>query len=86
MCITVVREPPYRVNEPGYGSFLLPIEIYFRHREEPKKIIINYDMFLRLEDAPPVDHIRREKLTFQNPGESFRKKLLKAGGVSVFIF
>ena len=85
MCITVLKEPPYRVTEAGYGSFLLPIEIYFRNREEPKKIKFEYDLFLRLDDAPPVHHIRCEKLTFQNPTEDFRKKLIKAGGVSVFI-
>lgn len=29
-----------------------------------------------------MNHLRCEKLTFNNPTEDFRRKLLKAGGVS----
>ena len=50
-------------------------------QEEPKKVRFDYDLFLHLEGHPPVNHLRCEKLTFNNPTEEFRKKLLKAGGV-----
>lgn len=50
-------------------------------QEEPKKVLFNYDLFLNLEGNPPVNHLRCEKLTFNNPTEEFRRKLLKAGGV-----
>ena len=60
----------------------MPIDIYFKNKEEPKKIRFQYDLFLKLDDTP-VNHIRCEKLTFQNPTEEFKKKLLKAGGVSL---
>lgn len=51
-------------------------------QEEPKKVCFNYDLFLNLEGNPPVNHLRCEKLTFNNPTRDFRRKLLKAGGVS----
>lgn len=43
----------------------------------------NYDLFLNLEGNPPVNHLRCEKLTFNNPTKEFRRKLVRAGGVSV---
>ncbi|XP_048736078.2 protein AF-9-like isoform X2 [Ostrea edulis] len=79
----VLTEPPYAVQEQGYAGFELPIDIYFKNKEDPKKIRFKYDLFLKLEDCPPVNHIRCEKLTFQNPTDEFKKKLLKAGGVLV---
>ncbi|XP_068784326.1 protein AF-9 isoform X3 [Struthio camelus] len=51
--------------------------------EEPKKVRFDYDLFLHLEGHPPVNHLRCEKLTFNNPTEEFRRKLLKAGGIMV---
>ena len=81
--IVVLKDPPYEVGESGYAGFELPIEVYFKNKEEPKKITFDYDLFLNMEDS--VSNTRREKLTFQNPSAEFKKKLLKAGGVSLFI-
>ena len=78
----MLKEPPYQVSESGYAGFNLPIDIYFKNKEEPRKIHFKYDLFLHNEGCPPVNHIRCEKLTFQNPTEDFRRKLIKAGGVS----
>lgn len=77
----VFKEPPYQLKESGYASFEIPIEVYFRNREEPKKISFEYDLFLDL--GRPVTKLKREKLTFQNPSADFKKKLLKGGGVNV---
>ncbi|KAK1174955.1 protein AF-9-like isoform X1, partial [Acipenser oxyrinchus oxyrinchus] len=74
------EDPPYKVEESGYAGFILPIEVYFKNKEEPKKVRFDYDLFLHVEGHPPVNHLRCEKLTFNNPTEEFRKKLLKAGG------
>lgn len=74
------REPPYEVSESGYAGFELPIEIHFKNREEPRMIAYEYDLFLSLSES--VNNIRREKLTFQNPNNEFKLKLLEAGGVS----
>ncbi|XP_077463742.1 protein ENL isoform X4 [Stigmatopora argus] len=79
----VCKEPPYKVEESGYAGFLMLIEVYFKNKEEPKKVCFNYDLFLNLEGNPPVNHLRCEKLTFNNPTKDFRKKLIKAGGVLV---
>ncbi|KAM9849341.1 protein ENL [Aulostomus maculatus] len=79
----VCKEPPYKVEESGYAGFLMPIEVYFKNKEEPKKVCFNYDLFLNLEGNPPVNHLRCEKLTFNNPTKDFRRKLIKAGGVLV---
>ncbi|KAM9425272.1 protein AF-9 [Pholidichthys leucotaenia] len=76
----VCKDPPYKVEESGYAGFILPIEVYFKNKEEPKKVRFDYDLFLHLEGHPPVNHLRCEKLTFNNPKEEFRRKLLKAGG------
>ncbi|XP_034412477.1 protein AF-9 isoform X2 [Cyclopterus lumpus] len=76
----VCKDPPYKLEESGYAGFILPIEVYFKNKEEPKKVRFDYDLFLHLEGHPPVNHLRCEKLTFNNPTEEFRKKLLKAGG------
>lgn len=77
----VCKEPPYKVEESGNAGFLMPIEVYFKNKEEPKKMCFNYDLFLNLEGNPPVNHLRCEKLTFNNPTKEFRRKLIKAGGV-----
>uniref|UniRef100_A0A6I8NKX7 MLLT3 super elongation complex subunit n=1 Tax=Ornithorhynchus anatinus TaxID=9258 RepID=A0A6I8NKX7_ORNAN len=77
---SVCKDPPYKVEESGYAGFILPIEVYFKNKEEPKKVRFDYDLFLHLEGHPPVNHLRCEKLTFNNPTEEFRRKLLKAGG------
>lgn len=68
------------MKEYGYAGFELPIDIYFKNKEEPKKIRYMYDLFLATNDT--VHNTRREKLTFQNPSPDFKKKLLRAGGVS----
>ncbi|NXF39367.1 AF9 protein, partial [Nyctibius bracteatus] len=65
---------------PGGRYFYLVI---FNPQEEPKKVRFDYDLFLHLEGHPPVNHLRCEKLTFNNPTEEFRRKLLKAGGIMV---
>jgi len=41
-----VKKPPYNIEERGYGSFNLPVYIYFR-TEDPKRHRIDYDLFLQ---------------------------------------
>ncbi len=69
------------MSESGYGSFNLPVEVYFRNKDEPKKVRFEYDLLLPNLNDPPINQIRSECLTFQNPSEEFKQKLLKAGGV-----
>ena len=81
--LVVIKLPPYKVEESGYGSFLLLIEIYFKNKEEPKKVKFEYDLYLQLVGNPPVTNVRVEVLTFTDPVEDFKKKLLKGGGMVV---
>uniref|UniRef100_A0A2R9CB45 MLLT1 super elongation complex subunit n=1 Tax=Pan paniscus TaxID=9597 RepID=A0A2R9CB45_PANPA len=74
----VCKEPPYKVEESGYAGFIMPIEVHFKNKEEPRKVCFTYDLFLNLEGNPPVNHLRCEKLTFNNPTTEFRYKLLRA--------
>lgn len=77
----VISEPPFRVTESGYAGFILPIEIHFKNKQQPRRINFEYDLFLNLKPASPVNNVRYEKLKFQNPTPEFKMKLLKAGGV-----
>jgi YEATS domain-containing protein 1/3 len=83
VCVSVYKEPPYRIEEHGYGSFNLPIDVYFKNKEEPKKVRIDYDLFLPAMGLPAIDNIRSEALKFINPPEEFKRKVLKSGGVIV---
>ncbi|KAG8232347.1 hypothetical protein J437_LFUL008815 [Ladona fulva] len=78
----VVKEPPYSIKESGYAGFNLPIEVYFKNKDEPKKVQYNYDLQLQ-PSGPPISKIKREKYTFSNPSEDFRRKLIRGGGVGV---
>lgn len=79
----VVKEPPYQVSESGYGSFTLPVEVIFRNKEEPRKVMFEYDLLLPNLDDPPISQMRSECLTFQNPSEEFRVKLIRGGAKSI---
>ncbi|KAG7176669.1 AF-9-like [Homarus americanus] len=81
----VVRTSPYKVSEKGYGSFNLPIEIYFRtnHPDDTRRAQFEYDLFLQNVQCPPITYQRKEKLTFLKPSDDFKKKLLQGGGVIV---
>ncbi|KAK3860375.1 hypothetical protein Pcinc_033572 [Petrolisthes cinctipes] len=84
----VLKSPPYRVCEKGYGSFTLPVEIYFRttNPNDTRKTQIEYDLFLQNINCPPINNKRIEKFTFLKPSEEFKRLLLQGGGVSIVTF
>lgn len=75
---TVSRGCPYSL----LPALLRWTSLFSLFKEEPRKVCFTYDLFLNLEGNPPVNHLRCEKLTFNNPTIEFRYKLLMAGGVS----
>jgi len=77
----VVKEPPYEVKESGYASFTFPIDVYFKSKDDPRKLQFTYDLTLNTSGPVRVSH--REKALFNNPSEEFRRKLIKGGGVGV---
>lgn len=73
------------VKESGWAGFIIPIEIYLKNKDEPKKFQIAYDLNLQT-SGPPVTTVLRHTEIINNPSDEFRKKLLKGGGVSICIF
>lgn len=80
----VLKEPPFMVKESGYAGFIIPIEIYLRNKDEPKKFQISYDLHLQ-PSGPPINKVIRHVEVIRNPSEDFRKKLLKGGAVSIIL-
>uniref|UniRef100_A0A1Y1M2X0 YEATS domain-containing protein n=1 Tax=Photinus pyralis TaxID=7054 RepID=A0A1Y1M2X0_PHOPY len=78
----VIKEPPYMVKESGYAGFTLPIEIYLRNKDEPKKITLTHDLHLQ-SDGAPISDVQTKKYVFNTPGEDFKFKLLQGGGMIV---
>lgn len=78
----VLKEPPYSVKESGYAGFILPIEIYLKNRDEPKKIKFTYDLCLQ-QAGPATINVRKERYVFNAPNDDFKKKLIKGGGIVV---
>ena len=85
LTVSVVKEPPYSVKESGYAGFNLPIDIYLRNNNEPKKIRFNYDLNLQ-QSGPPIIKVQKEKYIFNSPAEDFRMKLLKGGAIVRHVF
>lgn len=78
----VLKEPPFVVKESGYAGFIIPIEIYLKNKDEPKKVYIQYDLVLQ-PSGPPINNAIRHTELIRNPSDEFKKKLLKGGGVIV---
>ncbi|XP_066137397.1 protein AF-9-like [Euwallacea fornicatus] len=76
----VLKEPPYIVKTSGYAGFNLPIYIYLKNNQEPRKIQYTYDLQLQ-PSGPPLHVVQKEKYTFYSVSEDFRNKLLKGGAV-----
>lgn len=70
----VLKDPPYSVKESGYAAFIVKVEIHFKNREEPKKVIFEYDLDLQPAKLLPYEFI------VQTNSDEFRKKCLKGGG------
>lgn len=78
----VLKEPPFTVKESGYAGFIIPIEIYLKNKDEPKKFQIPYDLQLQ-QSGPPFNKTIRHVEVIRSPSDDFRKKLLKGGAVVV---
>lgn len=76
----VFKEPPYHVKESGYAGFVIPIDIYLKNKDEPKKFTIYYDLQLQTSGSAINSSIKHTE-TFASPSDDFRKKLLKGGAV-----
>ncbi|GBP79849.1 hypothetical protein EVAR_89288_1 [Eumeta japonica] len=61
----VVKEPPFSIKESGYAGFNLPIEIYLKNREEPKKIKFHYDLSLQ-EKGPTTYNLLKDRYSYND--------------------
>ena len=77
------QDPPYMVKEDGYGSFTLPIDIYFKTSTngDIRRRRINYNLSLQMVGLPTLNCTTMKAFTFVNPSEEFEKRLLDAGAV-----
>jgi len=80
-----IRSTPFSIEETGYGSFDLYIDIFFNTKSDPKKFRIQYD--LTLHTSIPGETFRKQerfikkyRCTFYNPDPDLRQKILMAGG------
>lgn len=80
----VLKEPPFVVKESGYAGFIIPIEVYLKNKDEPKKVYIQYDLVLQ-PNGPPYTNAMLHSEIILNPSDEFKKKLLKGGGVSIIL-
>ncbi|XP_033207258.1 protein ENL [Belonocnema kinseyi] len=78
----VLKEPPYVVKESGYAGFEIPIYVYLKNKDEPKKFHFSYDLQLQ-PSGPAINKVATHSETFPNPNEDFRKRLLKGGAIMV---
>lgn len=72
-----VSEPPFQIKETGYAGFEIPIEIYFKNREKPNRLVFVHDLCLL--SNKPNDASTVEKIKFINPTREFEKCLIKSG-------
>lgn len=76
-----MKEPPYVVKESGYAGFEIPIYVYLKNKDEPKKFHFSYDLNLQ-PSGPAINKVVLHNENIPNPNDEFRKKLLKGGAVS----
>ena len=69
---------PFCLKEYGYGQFELPIDIHF-HGTGDKYSLTYFLELPPLSSAQPLSRLRREIITFINPGHAFRKLLVDNG-------
>lgn len=89
LSFVVVTKPPYQINESGYASFGLKLEIHFSNhscRNGENIIHYEYDLYLPGEGQPSVKSFRQERLLIKTPPPEFRLKLLAGGAVSELNF
>ncbi|KAI4483599.1 hypothetical protein M0804_007859 [Polistes exclamans] len=78
----VIKEPPYVVKESGYAGFMIPIHVYLKNKDEPKRFQIFYKLNLQTRGRI-INKVIRHIEIINNPSEEFRRKLLKGGGFTI---
>lgn len=78
MVFSVIQEPPYEIQESGCTTIDIPIHIYIKYSEKPKKIKLRHTLCLENYSKNTETHCLY--YDFENPSEELKQGLMKGGG------
>lgn len=77
--VTVLQEPPYEIQESGCASIDIPIHVYLKCSNKPKKISLRYSLHIENNNKTSSES-RSVYYDFENPSEPLYTALMKGGG------
>ncbi|XP_072937988.1 protein AF-9-like [Epargyreus clarus] len=75
----VLQEPPYEIQESGCASIDIPIHVYLKCSNKPKKICLRYSLHIENNNKTSSES-RSVYYDFENPTEPLYTALMKGGG------
>ncbi|KAG6448933.1 protein ENL isoform X2 [Manduca sexta] len=78
----VLQEPPYEIQESGCASIDIPIHVYLKYSNRPKKIRLRYSLHIE-NNTKSSSESRCIYYDFENPSEQLCQALMSGGGEPV---
>lgn len=75
----VLQEPPYEIQESGCASIDIPIHVYLKYSNRPKKISLRYSLQIE-NNSKSNSESRCIYYDFVNPSEQLCEALMSGGG------
>ncbi|PZC84017.1 protein ENL [Helicoverpa armigera] len=75
----VLQEPPYEIQESGCASIDIPIHVYLKYSNRPKKICLRYSLQIE-NNSKSNSESRCIYYDFENPPEQLCAALMSGGG------
>lgn len=75
----VLQEPPYEIQESGCASIVIPIHVYLKYSNRPKKISLRYSLQIE-NNSKSNSESRCIYYDFVNPPEQLCEALMSGGG------
>lgn len=75
----VLQEPPYEIQESGCASIDIPIHVYLKYSNRPKKIRLQYSLQIE-NNSKSNSESRCIYYDFKNPPEQLCEALMSGGG------
>lgn len=76
---TVIQEPPYEIQESGCASIEIPIHVYLKYSNKPKRIRLRYSLHIENNSKSSSDS-RCVYYDVENPTEELWRALMHGGG------
>lgn len=76
---TVIQEPPYEIQESGCASIEIPIHVYLKYSNKPKRIRLRYSLHTENNSKSSSDS-RCVYYDVENPTEELWQALMQGGG------